>query len=166
MRYLFILLVIFMAGCDQSGGNQATASTPAAAPVPTPEAATQPIATVVTPPNYPPSYTIEDDGEYGYQGEVSKNAADSGTAQVPLIMMRYLGEKDGTYTVAEYDGSVKVATSCKRPCEFMKVVTSVNGQFISKSILPTDGTLGYAVLADAINGYLKVYVKPRNHSQD
>ena len=145
MRYLIFIAALLAAGCTQSA---------------------KPAEPVASSPNYPPNYAVEDGGEYGYQGKISQKAVDSGIAQIPLIMIRYIGEKDGTYTVAQYEGAVKEVSSCKRPCEFIKTVTYVDGEVYSKEIMPADRTILQAALADAINGYLNVYVKPQSHSQD
>ena len=153
MRYLFILLAIFMAGCDQSA-----APTPTAAPAPTPEAADVPPA-----PTH--NYVIEDGGEYGYAHPVSANEAANGVAQNSLLMIRYLGEKDGTYTVASYIGGAEARASCKLPCPAIKLESLINGHLVAKEFMPAGGTLISDALSDAITGQLKVYVKPRNHNQ-
>ena len=154
MRYLFILLAIFMAGCDQSA-----APTPTAAPAPTPEAADVPPA-----PTH--NYVIEDGGEYGYAHPVSANEAANGVAQNSLVMVRYLGEKNGVYTVASAAGYSEARMSCKLPCDFIKIEVLIGGQVASKEIMPAAGTAALDMMADAITGQLKVYVKPRNHRQD
>ena len=151
MRYLIVIAALFIAGCDSSATNS-QATQPTAEDIK--PASTTPEAAPETPAHY---YSVEDGGEYGYQRSVSKNDADSGQAQSALVMMRYLGEKGGIYTIAQYDGGVKGITSCKMPCEFMKVVVSVGGQTISKSIVPANGTIAQAALADAMRGFLKVY---------
>ncbi|MNT29236.1 hypothetical protein D3C72_1649660 [compost metagenome] len=79
-------------------------------------------------------------------------------------MVRYLGEKDGAYTVAVLSGGAIATFSCKSPCDFIKSKVSVGGQVIkSETVRNTGDAVISAVMADAMSGQLKPYKsgKPR-----
>lgn len=101
---------------------------------------------------------VGDDGQYGYQQELSSNDQQAGVAQKPLVMVRYLGEKNGSYrAIADMGGGATVLVTCKEPCAYMEVLTYSYGTPVDKSVIPTSGTLGGGILADAMAGRLQVY---------
>ena len=162
MRYLIVIAALLSAGCTPAGQiNQPAPALPSANSEG--EASSNIQQSALPEPAH--NYVMEDGGEYGYQQEVSKNDADSGRAQSPLMMMRYLGEKNGTYTVAQHSGGMVSHASCKMPCGFIKIETFIGSQVISHEIVPADGTIALDMLGDAITGQLKVYVKHQSHSQ-
>lgn len=109
------------------------------------------------------SYAMEEDGEYGYEGALSKNEIDAGKSVNPILMFRYLGEKNGTYTVQSKDGPAAYTASCKNPCEFIKMQTYYAGQLVKSDTVRSTGTAVIdGVLKDARNGTLKKYVAPKN----
>ncbi len=109
----------------------------------------------------PHNYAYEDDGEYGYQRAISESDAQSGKAQNSLMMIRYMGEKRGVFTVESVQQNLIARLSCKLPCKFLKIQTVAAGQLINTQIMPADGTLGEFIMKDAISGNLKVYAKPQ-----
>lgn len=130
--------------------------------VPAPETA----APVVPKESIPHNYVLEDDGQYGYERPVSDTDAQAGTVQNPLVMMRYLGEKNGAFTASMPIPGGSARISCKLPCDFIKIQGIYEGHVTATEIMPAAGTLGESVMSDAIAGNLKVYVKPQSHTRD
>lgn len=113
-------------------------------------------ATIPSPPTH--NYVYEKDGVYGYRQQLSQDDINAGTASKPLLMIRYLGEKDTVYRVVIDDGSgVEGVLSCKSPCNFITAETVENEQVVGTAVAPAAGTIAGDVMQDAINGYLKVY---------
>jgi hypothetical protein len=77
------------------------------------------------------------------------------------MMFRYLGEKDGTFTIQAKDGATSSTASCKSPCEFIKVRTYFSGELMKTETVRASGTsIMDAVLQDAQNGLLKPFGDP------
>ena len=105
-----------------------------------------------------PNYSMEDAGEYGYEGALSQDDLNAGKAVKPVIMARYLGEKDGTYSVQMHDGAAVQRLSCKAPCTFIKISYIYAGQVIKTEAVRTTGnSVMDAVFDDAMNGLLRPY---------
>lgn len=103
-------------------------------------------------------YSIEENGEYGYEQGISENDQKQGVSIHPMLMVRYIGEKSGTYTVQLTDGANKGVFSCKYPCEFVKSNQYYNGELIkSENMRNNEATLLWAVLQDAQNGLMVRY---------
>ncbi len=69
-------------------------------------------------------------------------------------MFRFLGEKNGIYTVRMVDGRGNeiVTETCAKPCEYLKLGDGQRVKFNSDS-------LGGAAMEDALNGQLEIYEK-------
>jgi hypothetical protein len=65
-------------------------------------------------------YSMEEDGEYGYERGISENDEKAGQKATALIMVRYMAEKEGAHTIRTADGSFSYFSSCKPPCDFVK----------------------------------------------
>jgi len=65
-------------------------------------------------------YSEDDDGEYGYQPAITDEDRTKGIVAKTLIIFRYLGEKDGTYSVEQRGITTSIVSSCKAPCAFIK----------------------------------------------
>ena len=145
-------LILF--GCGKAETNAGAPPGPA----PMAEAVTQ-----APPPPPPPThfYVLEEDGEYGYEKGLSEDERRAGKAAGALLMVRYLGVKDGTHTVAMPAGGATATFSCKPPCDFIKSKVVINGQVVkSETVRNTGEAVISAVMADAMSGQLKPY-KPR-----
>lgn len=140
------LAIWFMAAHSGNNDSDAPPQAPAAiSPAPAPK------------PDHNYVY-VGDDDQYGYQQQLSSNDQQAGVAQKPLVMVRYLGEKNGSYqAMADMGSGVKVLVTCSAPCTYMQVLTYSYGGLMDKSVIPTSGTLGGDILSDAIAGQLKVY---------
>lgn len=111
-------------------------------------------------------YSLKDGFEYGYEQAVSQNALQDGQAVESLLMFKYAGAKDGKYQVYTRDGATFEVLECNNPCEFMKIMVFFNGKHIStERMRATEGTIGWLVMADAINGKLEQFVGERNGNQ-
>lgn len=153
-KIIIALAVALLGGC--SDDKSASVEKPVTA-----VAAAQPVAAIEVPkaPAAPiHNYSLDEDGEYGYEGAISENDKNNGVAASKVLMFRYLGEKNGVYTVQIKDGNVSQLTSCKAPCDFVKNKRYFAGQLVAtETIRAGDTSIIHAVLEDAQNGFLKPY---------
>jgi hypothetical protein len=156
---VFVLVIVGIGGIWLAA--QLTDGNSNAAPTAPPIQPAAPRASAVPSHNY--AY-VGDDGRYGYTQVVSTNDSQSGLAQKPLVMVRYLGQKNGVYSVAIDQEGTSVVASCSAPCEYMTLTTYAYGSKVDKSVMPTTGTIGGEMLADAMAGSLKVFVARRGHT--
>ncbi|MDS0860470.1 hypothetical protein NUV25_22425 [Burkholderia pseudomultivorans] len=104
-----------------------------------------------------------DNGTYGYEPALSEEDIRKGTATKPLIMMRYVGNKTGTYVIiilgqdSSNPGAV-TRVSCQAPCQFAKSEL-ISGDIVIKTetMRVTPDSIMGAMLADAISGQLTPY---------
>ncbi|WP_240975716.1 hypothetical protein [Paraburkholderia aromaticivorans] len=154
---------MLLSGCGKDSGTQSStgsqqaptapvAAAPAPAPAPAPE--------VVTPPPATHNYSMVDNGTYGYEPALSEDDVRKGTATKPLIMMRYVGNKGGTYVIVilgsdANDVSVANRVSCQPPCEFAKSETVAGDAVVNtQTVRVTPDSIVGAMLTDAISGQL------------
>lgn len=107
-------------------------------------------------------YSVYMDGEYGYQPEISENQAKDGQVGAALIMLRYLGEKNGIYQIfSKQNESLMSVMECKKPCEYIKVHQIVKGLGVVKTevIQAAPSSIGKLAFDDAMNGQLEQFVK-------
>ncbi|RQZ40050.1 hypothetical protein DIE17_33165 [Burkholderia sp. Bp9099] len=104
---------------------------------------------------------MEEDGLYGYQPGISDEERSQGVATKALVMIRYRGEKNGTYVVEmPSDAGAVMRMECKVPCEYVKTKVIVGGQVLKTETVPNAaGSLMSAVFEDALGGQLKPYAK-------
>jgi hypothetical protein len=107
------------------------------------------------------NYALEEDGEYGYPPAISDDERSQGITTKPLVMVRYRGEKDGTYVLEETDDSGAVfRMECEGLCKYVKTKVIVDGQVIKTATVPNaPESLMHAVFEDAMDGQLKPYSK-------
>jgi uncharacterized protein YecT (DUF1311 family) len=136
---------------------QAVPAIPVSAPQPIAAQTTAP--DIVTAPAAPThNYAMEEDGQYGYEGALSENDKNAGRAVNPVVMVRYLGEKDGTYVIQIGEGYRSETMSCKAPCNFIKIIDTYAGQIIKTETVHTTGySVMDSVFQDVQYGYLKVF---------
>jgi hypothetical protein len=146
-------MVVALAGCGDKAGNQVSGA--ALPEQPNMEKVAEALK-AMAPSHY---YSMEDGGEYGYERELSQNDQESGTVTNSIVMFRYGGKHDDKYQVYTKDGDAVTAMECTNPCEFIKVLTFYEGEFIKKEIIKgTEGSIAYGAMMDAINGKMKPYV--------
>ncbi len=146
-----------LSGCGKSSVSQQSAAGEASAPassMPTPEL-------VAPPPSH--NYAMVDNGTYGYEPGLSEDDVRNGRATKPLLMMRYVGNKNGTFVILilgtdANNPSVVSRVSCQAPCEFAKSET-LSGDLVlrTETIRITQDSLVGAMLQDAISGQLFPY---------
>jgi hypothetical protein len=100
---------------------------------------------------------MQEGGEYGYQPGISDDERNRGVVTKALVMIRYRGLNNGTYTVEMSDGSAAVdRMQCSDLCKFVKSEIIANGQVVATQTVPnTPGSLMYAVFEDVISGQLQ-----------
>ncbi|WP_374572579.1 hypothetical protein [Phenylobacterium sp.] len=99
--------------------------------------------------------------EYGYQGALSEADQRAGVGAPEVFMYRYLGEKDGVYSVATVSHGTYAVASCTNPCEVVKIVAAdAFGRDVQRLAFNPDTIVGLA-LEDAFNGQLELYEPPR-----
>lgn len=159
---------LILSGCGKDSGNQsASATQPAASAVSVVAASTPPAAPEPTPTPPPPEprhyYSLADNGTYGYEQALSEEDVRNGTATKPLIMMRYVGNKNGMYVIlmlGQDANSSGVATrvSCQAPCDFAKSELIAGDTVVkTQTMRVTPESIMGGMLADAISGQLVPY---------
>lgn len=159
---LCLSLALALVGCSDQQDAKHVNATPemVAAANPGPE------KTYVPPVYVPPAkpshfYSMEEDGEYGYEPGLSENDEKEGTKVKALIMVRYLGNSNDAYTIQVSDGSFRQVISCKTPCEFVKNRAYIEGGLVkTETMRAAEGSIVWEVMQDAQNGELQPY-KPR-----
>lgn len=106
------------------------------------------------------AYALEENGSYGYKQTISDADRTNGVGQKPLVMIRYLGQVDGEFTIevpfpSEANGSMVM--SCKLPCEYYKRISFHYGVPQDTEIVPSANTIAAAIFQDAISGQLRPY---------
>lgn len=145
-KAMWMLMVLALAGCGDEAGTKGISSEPAE-------------AEVVPPVKAEHLYSVEDNGEYGYERGISQNDQQEGRVANSLLMFRFAGQRDGKYQAYHKEGPAVVAMECSNPCEFIKAMTFYDGELIKKEMVrATEGSIGWSVMSDAINGYMKPYV--------
>lgn len=138
--YLIAASVVLLAAC----------SSPEPA---TPDAPEAPTASEPTPPPEPVHLWIDREGrDYGYAiANNKKEDIDAGTP-ARVAMFRYLGEKDGIYTIVDADTGARY--TCNYLCKSAKQMFS-NGE-TERFVLEPTSAIG-KVFTDALNGQLEIY---------
>ena len=153
---VMVLSGVLLAGCD-SGQNTQQASAGE-----NPPAEIAPAA-----PKIDHWYSMKDGYQYGYEQGISQNQQNAGQVAAPLAMFKYAGQKDGkyqTYMQDDASGAIVVA-ECSNPCDFMKTMTFLQGELVKTDHMKAaEGSIGWEVMADAINGKLEQYVA-NNHGK-
>lgn len=148
-KYLVtMLVVVIVSGCTDKSAVEAAAPAKIVAPV-----------SVID--HY---YSLKDGFEYGYEPAVSLDAQNAGQVAGTLMMFKFAGESNGFYQAYNKDtsGAITVA-ECANPCEFIKVMVFYNGVHVNtERMRATDGTIGWLVMSDAINGKLEQYQMDKN----
>lgn len=110
------------------------------------------------------NYVMQDGLEYGYEGALSELDRQAGRAAIQLLMVRYLGERDGRWQVFhKASPEVIIVYECGKPCEFATVYQYVNEQHIrTERFRITPATLAASVFDDVHNGRLQQHLYRRN----
>ena len=109
-------------------------------------------------------YALKDGYEYGYEQGVSQNSTNEGQVASTLLMFKFAGAKDGIYQAYTKNpmGAFDVI-QCTNPCDYFKEMIFFNGEHIkTERIKAVEGSIGWSVMSDAINGKLEQYVGMNN----
>lgn len=149
-----LLAILLLAGCGAQGnvysGPPAPAGTVDTQPVP--EAPPAPAAPLH-------NYVYEQDGQYGYQPQLSPDQINAGAASAPLVMFRYLGESRGVYRAQSQTAPFTGVLSCSAPCDYITVLTYyADGEIAARQVMPgNNNSIAAEVMQDAMNGQLIPY---------
>ncbi|WP_157381338.1 hypothetical protein [Burkholderia ubonensis] len=114
-------------------------------------------------------YVLHQDGAYGYEPALSEDDIRAGKAVKALVMMRYVGFRDGTHTLLildEDDPDIVGRVTCAVPCKFAKFRTVVDGKVTStETVRMTPDSLVGSMFEDAIAGRLVPYRKTAGSRQ-
>ncbi|WP_074773441.1 lysozyme inhibitor LprI family protein [Paraburkholderia fungorum] len=104
-----------------------------------------------------------DNGTYGYERALNEDDIKQGKAVKSLAMMRYVGNKNGTYIILilgkdPSNSAVANRVSCQSPCKYAKSEVLMGDEVVSTETLPADpSSIMGAMLEDAVNGQLTPY---------
>ena len=129
-----------------------------------PQAAPEQAAIVPEPVKVDHYYSMKDGVEYGYEQGLSQDAQNAGQAATKLMMFKFSGQKNGVYQVfsAEKSGAT-VTLQCENPCNYIKSMSFYQLEHTgTERMKATEGTVGWAVMADAINGKLEKFQAEKN----
>ncbi len=126
----------------------------------TSQAAAEPVPVGKLPPQK--YYSMKDGHEYGYEQAVSQDAANKGQVAVKLLMFKFAGERNGVLQFYAKEADVVSVFQCERPCEYVKQLVFYNGRLLRKDhIRAVEGSIAWAVVQDAQNGYLTKFTRER-----
>lgn len=108
-------------------------------------------------------YSLKDGYDYGYERAVSDEDAAKGKVASSLLMVRYAGARDGKFQAYIKDRATIAAFECANPCEFLKTMTFYDGDLMrTERTRAVEGSVGWSVMSDAINGKLSPWIGTRN----
>jgi hypothetical protein len=101
-----------------------------------------------------PNFKGKEGTNYIYVAAVSEDDKAAGKATGDVVMIRYMGEKDGMHTVelVDDDESALVSAECANPCQFVKMRA---GPKVERVEFSPDSLVG-AAFEDAFAGHLEV----------
>lgn len=110
------------------------------------------------------NYSLKEGSEYGYEQAVSDAEIQQGHGASTLIMFKYAGQKDGKHQAYSKDGGVTTVLECASPCEFIKIMVFAKGigHVKTERMRATEGTIGWLVISDALNGKLDPFIGDEN----
>lgn len=166
---LVCVFALALAACDkpkQTDSGNASKAEPTAASAVVGEN-TQPTVIPPAPPPQPVpppvrhNFSLNQGGTYGYEPALSEDDIRSGTATKPLVMMRYVGQRNGNYILLILDqNNENVATriTCQAPCDFAQSQITSNGVVLrTETLRVTPNSLLGAMVEDAVAGQLIPY---------
>jgi hypothetical protein len=102
-------------------------------------------------------YVTQQDGMYVYGRQPTEDEKRQGKATSTLLV-RYLGERDGAYSIKMVNGEVDTVVSCSRPCQSARSLSYLGTKLIDAATVPvTDGSVVQAIMQDAMSGQLERY---------
>lgn len=98
-------------------------------------------------------WAFQNGDQYGYMSSAHVEVGQEGEATQKPVIVRYLGMKDGVYTIAEVQDGAVVVAQCAAPCQQVRL----RGKDLDQTLDLNPDSIVYAALTDAINGQLQVY---------
>lgn len=158
----FAVLVAGLAGCgsNQDDNRSPGSSTPA---VEASSPANGSASAEDSAPKQTHLYSVEDNGEYGYEAALTEEDRNKGMVAGQMTMARLLEHSGDFWRFYLHRGSVGNVITCKEPCEFAKSFPLVNGYGAGEPQMSrvAEGTILWSVIQDAKNDQLEVYGKPK-----
>lgn len=134
------------------------------APPPAPVVNTPPPTPVPPPPRH--NYALNQNGTYGYEPALSEDDIRRGRATKALVMVRYVGLREGSYVLLIIDqnnDAVATRITCQAPCEFAQSQVIANNYVLkTETVRVTPSSLLSAMIDDAMAGQLVVYGSRQN----
>lgn len=163
----FCAAILTLSACEKATDQPRT---DAANATPAPNSAPTTPVPAPAPVQPPHNYQMVDQGTYGYEPALSEDDIRKGIATKPLIMVRYEGNRNGTYIILilgvdQNNSSVVNRVSCQLPCQYAKSEMLLDASVISTETLPVrrDSIMG-AMLEDAVSGQLAPYGQRQHDS--
>ncbi|WP_221623401.1 hypothetical protein [Burkholderia stagnalis] len=104
---------------------------------------------------------MNQDGTYGYEPGLSEDDVRAGKATKALVMMRYVGLRDGSHIflmVDEDNPNVSTRVTCQAPCEFAKSQVMAGDLVVkTETLRVASGSLLGEMVEDALAGQLTPY---------
>lgn len=154
----------FLSGCDKGSGGAVANSNPSvpqvsSAPSVSPTSTAPAVQTVPTPPRH--NYALNQDGTYGYEPALSEDDVRSGKATKALVMMRYVGLRNGTYVVlilSDDNPNVASRITCQAPCNFAKSEIMAGDSVLkTETVRVVPNSMIGAMMEDVMAGQLTPY---------
>lgn len=165
MKHIAILLLVAatVAGCDSKQSDnraQSSATSPGtSSDTSTPQQPSPVVAPAPPPPSH--NYAMSQDGTYGYEPALSEDDVRAGKAAKALVMMRYVGLRDGSYIlllVDEDNPNISNRITCSAPCNFAKSQTMAGDSILkTETVRVVPNSLIGAMIEDAMSGQLTPY---------
>nr|WP_244130678.1 hypothetical protein [Burkholderia pyrrocinia] len=160
---LLLLAAAMVAGCNSKqsdNSTQSSATSPSASSDTTaPQQPQQPVVAAPPPPSH--NYAMSQDGTYGYEPALSEDDVRAGKATKALVMMRYVGLRDGSYIlllVDEDNPNISNRITCEAPCNFAKSQTMAGDSILrTETVRVVPNSLIGAMIEDAMSGQLTPY---------
>ncbi|VVE14559.1 putative lipoprotein [Pandoraea commovens] len=125
-----------------------------------------PAPTPVPPPQPRHNYALNQNGTYGYEPALSEDDIRQGRATKALVMVRYVGLREGNYVLLIIDqNNPAIATriTCQAPCEFAQSQVMSNDYVLkTETVRVTPSSLLSAMIDDAMAGQLVAYGSRQN----
>nr|WP_081057633.1 hypothetical protein [Burkholderia diffusa] len=160
---LLLLAAATVTACDSKHSDSSAQALPTGSNTASDTTASLPASSTPVPAPPPPShnYAMSQDGTYGYEPALSEDDVRAGKATKALVMMRYVGLRDGSYIlllVDEDNPNISTRITCQAPCNFAKSQTMAGDSILkTETVRVVPNSLIGAMVEDAMSGQLTPY---------
>ena len=148
---LALTAALFCLGCNnetQTSGNKAATNPTQEVPTTTGKEAQH--TPNIAPAEHKPHYVTAQQGEYAYKGY--------GNDQSELMLVRYLGEENGSYRVkVNSDKEARFELTCEADCHIIHMKNFMGSQFLIEETITDPKSIQYLIMQDARAGLLTTY---------